>query len=321
MFSQHIIILNTLQFILLVHPEPVQYCLKHSKTECYPCEDSESNIHICDKMTKTMKIIDFRGSKMSVGDYNLYVNSHIKIIKEGKNLTFYSCDGDYFMVSRFIYYPLKTKLLFIRLERFFGYHRAHISFQKRLENYCKMPTNKFLSTDKDVDSLDFALSDRITSICLQNITTATIFSNRIRVLKENRFFKYAYNLVHLHLEFQNLQSFSCLVFRNLSQLRIVKFPFAADIHIESYKCILPNNRNLVKIEVGNITIWNTCDQGYGIGTKCLVVATEPIYIGHLDDEETSKSREEYSVGIMMFILLMVCCIVFVVVINICYNRQ
>ena len=284
-------------FLLMVpFSKPVFYCKKGSIIECNPCETIDN----CDNITNEIKVINYRSNNTQIVDYGSYVNGNIKIIKELTKITFYSCDGDYFQVSRNNYYPLNGKLQFKVIPIKLAFYRVHMKFQESLERHCRRNSNNFISADKDVYRLDFVFRKSIRVKCLQNITTATIISNRIIVLKENRFFQYAYNLVHLQLEFQNLQSFSCFVFRNLSQLRIVEFPFTADIHIESYKCILPNNRNLAEIKVGNTSVWNTCDQGFGIGTKCLVVATETIL---LDVVENNPVGNYPSVFVVLIIVI------------------
>ena len=296
--------------------KPVMYCLKESQIECYPCEVTDLHDGNCVRPTRRTKVINFRSNRTPIVNYDWYVNSNIKIIQEHTKFTFYSCNSAYFQVSRNSYYPIKGTLHLRRVPMKFGYHRTHNSFQTSLENYCKMPTNKFRSTEQDVDSLDFVLSGRITSECLQNITTATIVSNRITVLKKMLFFEYADNLVNLKLEFMNLEAFSCVVFENLTRLSIIEFPFTIAIHIESYKCILHNNRNLVKIQVGSITIWNNCDEGYGLGTKCLVLVTEPIPLDGFEDNSTGG----YRFGFPFAIFLAVVCIIVTVGIIIVYYK-
>ena len=325
MFTKNIIFSIIFLNLTSIFLDCALYCLNSTKNVCHPCEKSAYNIHYCEAITKGMKIVSF--GKIAKVNYESYLNSNIRIINERSKVTLYSCYGDYIQVKSYSYYPIKEKVHLKSIHLAVNHNPVHAKFQKCLEVYCFVNHNIFVCFDETVNRLDFFFNSIITTNCVQNITAAHIASNKITNLKFNLFFYFGRNLIYLHLNFLNLESIDCFVFQNLIYLRIIEFSTNLIKNLKSYKCILNHHINLIKISIGEDTIWNNCDfstelttLANEIGTVgCNVMSTEEIFEN--STEIIDYSNNEYSIGIYSFMCLIVVCGAVIFVTKYYYKRR
>ena len=259
MILKNIIILSHIVSLLMPFMKSLQLCLTSSTNICYPCKRYDSQRDRCDEITYDMKIIIF-GSDTLIS-YDLFKNTGIFIVEEPLKITYYSCldRKNYFQVARKTYFPL-------------GDHKLHFSkiplgisntssigahFQYCLLSYCTVwNNNRFVCDDIHLESLEFYFVGHVSLACVQNITYAYIRSNTVSNISINYFFRNAYNIIYLRLDFENLKFIEPTTFSNLFNLRILRI--TSSVLESDNQIIFQYNHNLVKIIFNNQFLWNDC---------------------------------------------------------------
>ena len=249
-----------------------QLCLSLQKTICYPCTKSKNDYGICTEIRDEMNTIIFNdiGSKTKI-DYDSYVNSNIKIIHEHLTTTMYSCDVNdkYIHVNKSNFYPIDRSLRFPKYPTPTRKSNIKTPFEHCLATYCLTNNNYFTCKIHLVDNFDFEFNVYVTMKCVQNITKAHISSSSLTHLYLNQFFKHAYNLIYLTLSVHNLKYFTCSVFEDLLNLRLLDFSYF-NLPMDRYRCIFQHNNKLIRVRVANVYIWSYCDN---VSTTTSTVST------------------------------------------------
>ena len=245
-------------FALLPNIISVPMCFNDSKTVCHVCVDPKDPE--CQEINDEMKVMF---SNWDTVDYDLLRSSKLKIIYELDKITFYSCQNNsYIHVDINTYYPLGRKLKFSPLtKQRFENMVANREFEVCLNTFCSTrPNNIFKCYSYYLTSLEFRFTERITAICLQNITSAQFSMKYLDLVTYNNFFQNAYNIIRLSINVEVIPSFQCYIFENLVNLRLLEFQFRNQTMLpETFKCIFPYNPSLVAIDIINERVWTTCE--------------------------------------------------------------
>ena len=241
----------------------LQLCSTTNTLICYPCVRKLYSSDRCAEITYDMKIINFNTD--GVISYNSYINSGVYIIEQPSKITFYSCRDryNYFQVTSETYYPIGngSKLNFSTIPLGVPISTGTtIRFTYCLLMYClSLNNNQLKCNDKHLDSLEFQFdTSNISLDCIQNITYAQIYSENITLISRNYFFRNAYNIIYLKLDFENLKSIQLNSFQNLYNLRVLKISYI-DIKLD-YDTIFQYNPRLIQIIVQNQLLWVKCQQ-------------------------------------------------------------
>ena len=242
----------------------VPKCYNDSQTVCELCEDYTDSD--CQEITDDIIIVfSYQGMRQKI-DYNFFSGTNVKIIHEQNSTTFYSCNRGYIHVNRNTFYPTGLKLnftTFYKPETKYSADRSQ--FQICLDTYCLDDKyNTLICRHHYLNTLKFQFSSHVTPMCLQNITSSLISARHLTDLKNNNFFGYATNLINLMIHIELIDSFECDIFRNLVNLRLLEIQlYGGHGHqlqlVDQYKCIFGWNPNLVRIQINDKLIWNTCN--------------------------------------------------------------
>ena len=256
--------------------EALEYCLNHMETICFPCRPISAEDPQCIEISREMKIINF-DTHVNVS-YHRYSNSSVKMIQEPNKVTFLSCgrgnDDNYFQVQSYSYYPVGHTLHFSPYSVGMQYIQSAL-FQTCLNYYCVSIRNNMLKCrDPLVDGFGFSFNSNITLPCVQNITYASITSDRISEITKNPFFVNAYNIINLVLDLNILRSFQCNAFQRLNNLRVLKINLNKSSVIETkvYECFFKFNPKLVMIDINGNWIWQSCHLPRTVNTYSKTVA-------------------------------------------------
>ena len=296
-------------------------CLSFIVNVCFMCSKTQIDGGQCMKLNDEMNTIVVSGHKVKI-DYKSYINSHIKIIEEDTKVTLYSCDifNAYTRYYKRTYYPIGRELRYPKYNLPPYLNNVDKSFQRCIKTYCltNMNMNYFECLRQDVKDFDFVMDSQKVLTCVQNITMAYISTSNLTRLHLNTFFQYAYNLIYLQLDLQNLRYVSCNIFKTLSNLRLLDFGYN-NFPRDHYECVFKHSENLIKIDAKDVTVWNKCDLfsrtpaivEYEMNTLSSIraeqmttviysqTATEVIPIEN--DQTNSKSSSYYFFGISVFI--------------------
>ena len=244
----------------------VPMCYNDSGTICKLCEDYTDSD--CREITDDIRtIFSYRTKEI---DYNFFVGTNVKVIKEQKITTFYSCNNDYIHVNRSTFYPTGLKpnftISYMQENKYTSVATADRSkFRLCLDTYCLNEMYNTLVCHHyylPLDQLEFNFGTHVTPMCLQNITSGLISVRHLNDLKNNKFFRYACNLINLIVNVEILDSFECNIFGNLLNLRMLEIQlYGVDKHplVEHYKCVFYSKPNLVSIRINDKLIWNKCN--------------------------------------------------------------
>ena len=259
MFSKRITIAAILLAMVSVTLS-VHLCLTWYQYECHPCHPKQQNI--CDNITNDIKVLIFH--KNTTVYYKLHLNTSIRMIIEDDKITFYPCSiwATYFQVDRKNYYPIGRNVYFPSVKLIVN-SLKHIKFkfQDCLTTFCSFShNNRFGCYHMSLRYFNFTFDQIVTSQCVQNITFASIYSETIFEITQNTFFLTATNLIYLKLAIPNLNYFQCHIFEKLSNLKIIQFEYYSTHLINYNKCIFFYSPNIIKIDIGYKTLWNTCNR-------------------------------------------------------------
>ena len=244
----------------------VQYCLNYDKRICFPCDVNKDSLTYCDKISASMKYL-FLPSNLTM-DYDQYSNSSIRIIEQRHTLTFYPCQYDlsvspYLQVDPHSFYPIGSTLNLSRPQLPKLNSIKHVNkIQACLETYCSgTKNNQFRCFQPFSANSRFSFNDIVTTDCVQNISSAYIWSRKILKIRNNYFLLNAYNLIHLTLDLDNLKWLRCNDFKRLKHLRLVEIRFHSSLlaRTNNYTCIFQYNPKLVLVDINGQWIWNPCN--------------------------------------------------------------
>ena len=248
---------------VVVSVETLQLCSTTNTLICYPCVRNLYSSDRCAEITYDMKIINFNTD--GVISYNSYINSGVYIIEQPSKITFYSCRDryNYFQVTSETYYPIGngSKLNYSTIPLGVPISTGTTTrFTYCLLMYClSLNNNQLKCNDKHLDSLEFQFdTSNISLDCIQNITYAQIYSENITLISRNYFFRNAYNIIYLKLDFENLKSIQLNSFQNLYNLRVLKISYI-DIKLD-YDTIFQYNPRLIQISAQNQLLWVKCNR-------------------------------------------------------------
>ena len=236
----------------------VLYCLSNQDEICYVCPFTYSTRGICEQINNQTKIIDINSNYII--NYRAYLNTSVRIIEKPSIIIFFTCStyDEYLIVHRESYYPIDKGTLNLSGIPF-GVQNNNIStrFQYCLLLYCTIRNNnRFICYDIHLESLEFYFVGHVSLACVQNITYAYIRSNTVSNISINYFFRNAYNIIYLRLEFENLKFIEPATFSNLFNLKILKVT-SADL-VLNYQDIFYYSPSLVQIIFNSQWFWNDC---------------------------------------------------------------
>ena len=286
-----------------------QMCLPSINKVCLACTLSLDESEKCLKIDTEMKTVIFSGKKFAI-DYDSYVNSGVKMINEDDTITMYSCNVNdtYIQVTPSIFYPTDRKLRYPKYHVVIHDNVTVTPFQDCLNKFCLIHINFLKCVNQSIDQFDFNFNKHVTLQCVQNITIALISTLKLTSITYNNLFYYASNLIYLRLHVHNLFHFDCYTFQGLRNLRILEF-MTKSVSINKYECVFKYNPNLIKIQVGNFSIWRTCEP-IVMETVTIHVTTttqlhwEPTTV-FLDTKPTTKDRPVSLFTILLLLLLII----------------
>ena len=267
-----------------------QLCSMNATNICYLCTSTMN----CKLIGNEMKVIRST-NRNTIINYGTYVGGHVKIIEEPEVVTFYSCLGmtargdktGYLQVNPFTYHPINHELEFRNYPLGRNFLKMSTRFQKCLNSHClhnnNNNNNRLECADLPETRLDFEFSDITTLECVQNITFAHLSAPNVTVLRENHFFRNAYNIIYLKLNLQQLTVIECSTFERLKNLRLLRFNSDNIQVVENYECIFDFNENLVALVFNDKWIWNSCQIDYrkrwifSIFFSCVTISTVMIW--------------------------------------------
>ena len=266
---------------------PRQLCLKTFQEICFACPTYGSYNFDCTDISPAIKVL-FVADNIEI-DYSAYTNSTILMIMEWNKVTYYSCENrsDYFSVTLLNSYPIGRPLRkgVLSLTNDDNDFKINFIFQVCLEGYCDrwQYSNRLECLSDHLDNFTFGFNSIVSPICIQNITRVILRSSNVTKIDLSYFFLHAYNIVDLTLEFENLKSFECHVFRTLPLLRVVRLWCRHCKFTESsLLCIFRSNPKMVMIDFNDHLIWNFCDSNDPNGLQDSTYRNDVILTSNFD---------------------------------------
>ena len=269
-----IIILLSITLSTISTTKLEQTCFTNSTEICYPCTSTMN----CKLIGNEMKVIRSTNRNTTI-NYGTYVGGHVKIIEEPEVVTFYSCLGmtargdktGYLQVNPFTYHPINHELEFRNYPLGRNFLKMSTRFQKCLNSHCLHNNNNnnnnnrlecIILMETRLD-FDFDFNSVTTLECVQNITFAHLNAPNVTVLRENHFFRNAYNIIYLELNVGHLGVLECDTFEYLSHVRVIRYSSSSSSdsngnELNQFACILQHNPSLVRVIVNNNSIWSNC---------------------------------------------------------------